>query len=159
MTYLGGGTDQSGALEYDQWNIMLAKRFHVMFKTYRKFSIRFLGIDPDQQPAADTFVPDLVDGEINHNEPDIHSIDGLTEEVKEEVGVSTMNNRMIKKSKQPVPQQQQGLFQMPDEVWSSDVKKILLSHNSEILLKFGNESQGQWKPEQLQIIKLFSESL
>ena len=84
MSYLGG-TDQSGAsLEYDQWNMMLAKRFHVMFKTYRKFSIRFLGVDPDQKPESDIFVPDL---EIKQNEPDIQSIDGATEEIKDEITI------------------------------------------------------------------------
>ena len=55
-----------------------------MFKTYRKFSIRFLGVDPDQKPESDIFVPDL---EIKQNEPDIQSIDGATEEIKDEITI------------------------------------------------------------------------
>lgn len=33
-------------LEYNVWNEMLAKRFAMMYKNYRKLSIKFLGRDP-----------------------------------------------------------------------------------------------------------------
>ena len=34
--------------EYKSWNEALAKKFALMFKNYRKFSIRYLGGDPFQ---------------------------------------------------------------------------------------------------------------
>ena len=45
MSYLGV-SDGQNALEYEEWNISLAKRFNSMFKNYRKFSIKYFGIDP-----------------------------------------------------------------------------------------------------------------
>lgn len=33
-------------MDYNQWNIVLAKRFAVMHKNYRKFSLKFMGKDP-----------------------------------------------------------------------------------------------------------------
>ena len=32
--------------DYKAWNEVLAKRFALMYKNYRKFSIRYLGKDP-----------------------------------------------------------------------------------------------------------------
>jgi hypothetical protein len=41
-------------MDYDTWNMILAKRFSMMYKNYRKFSMRALGKDPlvmtDNQP-------------------------------------------------------------------------------------------------------------
>ena len=45
LSYLGV-SDGQNALEYEEWNISLAKRFNSMFKNYRKFSIKYFGIDP-----------------------------------------------------------------------------------------------------------------
>eukprot|EP00347_Sterkiella_histriomuscorum_P006888 403351054 len=38
--------DNFQVLDYDSWNMMLAKKFSSMHKNYRKFSIRYLGKDP-----------------------------------------------------------------------------------------------------------------
>lgn len=38
---------QYSLLDYDQWNNVLAKRFAMMHKNFRKFSIKFLGVDPN----------------------------------------------------------------------------------------------------------------
>lgn len=39
-------SDNCQTLDYDTWNMMLAKRFSMWFKNYRKFSMKYLGKDP-----------------------------------------------------------------------------------------------------------------
>ena len=36
-------------LEYEQWCMQLAKKFNGMYKAYRKFSVRYLGLDPSDK--------------------------------------------------------------------------------------------------------------
>jgi len=40
-------------LEYDQWCMQLAKKFNGMYKAYRKFSVRYLGVDPSEKEGGD----------------------------------------------------------------------------------------------------------
>ncbi len=42
-------SDNFQTLDYDTWNMMLAKKFSMLFKNYRKFSIKYLGKDPVEQ--------------------------------------------------------------------------------------------------------------
>ncbi len=57
-----GVSDGNFNTDYDAWNMQLAKKFNGMYKHYRKFSVRFLNIDPDTYiPEKETkeLVPDL----------------------------------------------------------------------------------------------------
>lgn len=49
-------------MEYEAWNNLLAKRFQVMHKNYRKFSQKFLGYDPLEvqvQVQANAIISDI----------------------------------------------------------------------------------------------------
>jgi hypothetical protein len=57
-----GVSDGNFNAEYEAWNVQLAKKFHGMYKHFRKYSVRFLNQDPDtyvQEVAEKMMVPDL----------------------------------------------------------------------------------------------------
>ena len=56
-------------LDYDDWCMQLAKKFNSMFKAYRKFSVRYLGVDPSEKEGGgaieETKDPQLGQGSSN----------------------------------------------------------------------------------------------
>jgi hypothetical protein len=51
LSYLGGESSVGG-IDYEEWNKMLAKKFHTWFKQYSKFSVRWLGFDPMEEEGG-----------------------------------------------------------------------------------------------------------
>ena len=66
-------------LEYEQWCMQLAKKFNGMYKAYRKFSVRYLGLDPSDKDCDAALLEET-------KEP-VRYESSQSEEVKEEEAV------------------------------------------------------------------------
>lgn len=51
LAYLGGEANPPG-IEYEEWNKLLAKKFHTWFKQYAKFCTRWLDFNPMEEEAG-----------------------------------------------------------------------------------------------------------
>lgn len=112
--------------------MQLAKKFSGMFKAYRKFSVRYLGIDPSEKDNGEIIEETKEPGPNGSNSQSSKNIDG--EEMKE---------KEVLVIKNPVKMLAQG-----EQKWSSDVREHLLRHgHKELMVKFAHENQSSWKTD------------
>jgi hypothetical protein len=120
------------AQEYEQWCMQIAKKFSGMYKAYRKFSVRYLGIDPSEKEGGGVIEETKEPGMNGSNSQSSKNIDG--EEIKEEE---------VLVIKQPLKILAQG-----EQKWSSDVREHLLKQgHKELMVKFAHENQAMWKTD------------
>ena len=128
-----------------------------MFKNYRKFSIKYFGIDPQAKLDSQNGGKEILEQEEVKLEKDSNLDGGSLSQTMEEAKEEKVTRARLKKAVELV---NEASFKMPEEQWETDIKEQLCSHGEKhLIVRFQNDSQAGLKTEALQLARFFLEEM